>query len=246
MKDEEREYWDELIFKVLNNEADEVMEKHLLAAMNKNPELSEIYDLNKALFVGIRNKGRQQILEQLKYLDSEYDNEKNSKSKSIYYWLVAAVLILSVCIGAVWFSNNTDKSQNLFDAYFQHFELLETNATRGGFSQESLLFKSTNIYSEREYSKAIELFRDAIDSTYQIENMYLGVSYLGNDNPRKAIEVFKKYIYSKGAFKNDANWYIALSYIKLNDFESAQMFLREVVDNENAGIKASELMKKLE
>lgn len=101
-------------------------------------------------------------------------------------------------------------------------------------------------YENEEYSKAESLFSKLeLENTSDITRMYLGLSQLAIDRPEKAIPTLSL-ISEESDFFLEANWYMALGFLKLNKLDEAEELLKITASTPNAySDKADEILLKM-
>ena len=182
-------------------------------------------------------------------LASEEDADKEvvtltpEKAPNFPYWKLAVAAVFVIGLGVlVWDNGTTDSNKDLYAMYYKPFPVDDT--TRGEGKEElSAIYKS---YKGGAYEKVIPaLEKHLITSEKQKLRLYLGNSYLGTDQAKKAAQQFRK-VTEKSMFYEDAQWYLALTYLKLQVEDSTKYFLKNVLDYK--GIheqKAKKLLEKL-
>ena len=77
---------------------------------------------------------------------------------------------------------------------------------------------------------------------------YCGISYLELDKGSEAVTIFKSIKQKEQKqFVEQVKWYLALSYIKQNDFEKAIPILKELILNKGYySDKAGEILSEIE
>ncbi len=106
-------------------------------------------------------------------------------------------------------------------------------------------------YAAKNYAAALPLFQELLTADPRrttFIRFYMGISYLGTDEPETAISIFQKEIDdSTGQFHDPAEWFLALAFLKANDAEKCKSILERIVLR--PGIyqaRATSLLKRLE
>ena len=69
---------------------------------------------------------------------------------------------------------------------------------------------------------------------YSAVQVYLGISLLGSGQAKEAAEVLERHLASTGGkplFEEDAQWYLALAWLKMGDVEQARKQLSGISEN---------------
>lgn len=146
---------------------------------------------------------------------------------------------------------NTDQ---LADDDYTVFSDAETkdNLRKNQKSPKEIIFDAMQSYENKKYTEAILLFE-----TYLVTNpndaqaLYFGgMSYYQNYNYNKAIPLLEKFlkqtssiVYQKN--KQDAEWYLANSYLKVNQKQKAKTILQKIANSSSKySSQAKSLLKK--
>lgn len=172
------------------------------------------------------------------------------KSKLSIVWsansIKAIAAILLIGLGYFfWQQNNVNNPMLLADAYLaKPFEYSETS--RGNITDETHWATAKEAYSNKQYEKAVEEIYQ-ISTKDEEQKFYLGLSLIYQKKPDfLAASVLFKEVQNTN-FKYDATWFLALSYIKLNNYESAKIELQKLVDVGNQKSKeAQKLLKTID
>jgi tetratricopeptide (TPR) repeat protein len=138
---------------------------------------------------------------------------------------IAASVILFLSVGSyVLFTQMQSTSTKLYTAHFEFAEYPDM-ITRGSGEELSTVEKlAISAYNAENYEISIEHF-EALKNKYPDNvkyGLFLGISYLGSNQPELAIATFKNLNYQGTTFCNDINWYLGLSYLKIRDKSAAR------------------------
>ena len=124
---------------------------------------------------------------------------------------------------------------------------------RGGddISEADNLFLSEGfeLYSQGEYAKALTKFNQISDNNQRSVSLFSAISLLETGNAKQAVQLLESAIsdYGEGwEYYQDAQWYLALAYLKSKQEEDAEKMLQQiVVENRFYAEKASKLLQDL-
>lgn len=177
--------------------------------------------------------------------------EKKRKQKWLLSILGSIILVLSLAF--LFNKLNNDKvenTENLYATYYQPSELSNQRSSNSGSLNKS--FENALIaYSKKDYKKAILIFEETINdpafSSVDEGILYLGISNLELNQTEIALSHFTS-INADSYFSEEADWYIALSLLKLNRIDETKEILHKIaVDSRHYKQKlAIELLKKIE
>lgn len=232
-------------------------------AMKQDSELREEVELMKLISDGFQQKGEKEALDEIMSLSSEEEfraiiadaEKKYNKKPKIRRLIIglssaAAVLLILIYIGI----QPRYSSEQLFDEYYVA-QAYEAIPTRGGSilseEQEIQFSRAVEFYKEKNYAGSLALF-DKIMSELKPKDIpeeilfYSAVCMTETGRTDDAIKNFEKLSSSDEAeLQEQAEWNLALAYLKNNQQNKAKEILSIIIKNkgEYAG-KAEELMNK--
>jgi tetratricopeptide (TPR) repeat protein len=93
-----------------------------------------------------------------------------------------------------------------------------------------LLEKAEKAYNELDYPNAILYYKQLLNKDPNQDKyiLFLGVSYLADNQTEQAIRLFNNSPYKNSMYAEDINWYLALAYIKKGDTQTAAILLQNL------------------
>ncbi|NAS31137.1 tetratricopeptide repeat protein [Flavobacteriaceae bacterium R38] len=168
------------------------------------------------------------------------------KVTSMFFsWRIAATILVIIGLGSYFIINSL--SPNKSDLLNQYFSVYPLEGVIRGDSLGSSLTKKLNVYSNGDYQSAIINLEELITENpgKEVLKIYLGNSYLQTNQVNKAIAEFQS-IDSISMYYENAQWYLALSFLKTNQEVEAKEILRRLLKLNGAyNNKASDLLKEL-
>lgn len=235
----------------------------------ENEQLRNEFDEMKAVILGIRSAAAIAFAEQVgqweKRLKNDQDHVEEAKIKQLFpgntgaissrqesssrkipyiYAIAAAVVVL---LGLLFILRPQSLDANTL--YAAHFERPSNPFTLMGGDTKSLQLQAFQAYEQSDFQEAISLYQQVLkDSPQNAQVLYLlGVTYMEDDQPKKAIEIFDKVISEDKIYDEKAQWYKALAWLKANDSEKAKIQLLDIVNSEQHDYKkeAEALLRKI-
>jgi len=186
-------------------------------------------------------QSKQELKKKLQAISADLKTQKKTTPKRFAPLSVAASVIL--LLGAIFFFNQGASNQELFDDYYTSYPNIY--AQKGASSDHKTLFEKTMIlYDAKQYPLARQNF-ESINSERKLtdgEQFYYGITLMELDKVKLAIQQFKNIPNSSPLYK-DAQWYLALSYLKVNDTYNAKNILNKVT--KSVGTKKREEINNL-
>jgi tetratricopeptide (TPR) repeat protein len=168
----------------------------------------------------------------------------NPASRQMYYWAAAAVLLLMVPVFML-LKNNVSEDQ-LFTEYFTP----HANQWVSPNGDSSLSNQAMEQYEKQNYALALPILEKMLgtDTAEAEVQFYRGNSHLALNHPKEAIACFEAVLtMPANKYTEEAEWYLALSYVKADNEKQAKKTLKSIIEKENHPFHkdAQDLMKKL-
>lgn len=216
---------------------------------NFHPNLMLIIE-DKQLFNRIYSDNKYRLEENLFY-DTTLKNKEIEKLKMKnfidykYFKRMAAFLLIFILFSISW-SGVSINPQTLFEKYYLPYPSILSNRGENKTQEQQLINKASYYYENNEWIKSESYFNRLIETNpyNSIYNFYLGIIYLELDQVDKSINNFLIVLQSNNyLIEEQANWYLALSYIKKGKQTNAKYYLKKIV-NQNSEIskKADRLL----
>lgn len=166
------------------------------------------------------------------------------------WWGIAAGVALLI-IGGVWWFNSSKPYDTAYyraiaSAEYERPELLSTASTKsGGVDTENAFSEAYGFYSAQELEKALLAMSEISDTSsyFRGSSVLKGLIYLDQADYEAAIDAFRSAKQASGyynlivkdpsmrAFSNlDVNWYMALAYLGLGQYEQSKSLLQELAN----------------
>lgn len=242
---EEEDY--KLLDQYLQDELPDDQKAAFRQRLKEEEPLAAELELRQQMHTYLRTKAQQPDLEAtMKNLGSTYFSplEKGAKivpmnRRRLYVGLSIAAAIALVLL--VW---NPFDSGNLYNAYAQHppLALVEKGDAL------VLAQQAEAAYGEKDYKTAYGLLNELTDlSSENVQlQLALGISALETGRTTKARQLFEELAEGNSALRNYGRWYLALSYLKTEEFAQAKAELQKLDDSDPALYdKAAELLEEL-
>lgn len=169
-------------------------------------------------------------------------NERK-KVRPFLRWSIAASIVLAMGAAFYFFiNNNTVAPDKLYAAYYKPYN--ETITSRGN-DTNTLINQASQLYQGKDYEAALPLFMEAL----QIEpnnaeiQLALGICQLETNQSEKANQTFTSI--TNPLYKEQAQWYLAMNFLKQSDLESAKTTLSEIQSGDFNYNKAQEILEAL-
>jgi len=167
--------------------------------------------------------------------------QKETSNKSILRWLAPLVSVAAAALLIFYMGFGDVNPQKLAAQNFEVYTLDGISRSDGANN----LILAQQAYDKENYQKALNLFDQYPGNT--ATQMAKGNCEFILDKPADAINTFKQ-LTNKNMdvhIKASARWYLALSYLKMENVELAKNELKEILQSSNHYRKAQILLKKL-
>lgn len=158
--------------------------------------------------------------------------------------------LLTMMIAALWMS--CSESDPYEQAYNDNFELpkmaINVPQARGTDVDVAPLDKGIESFKTGEFELALKGFNSYLEKNpeyFQVK-FYRGLTLMKLDDHAKAVEDFKEVASFESEYREQAEWYLALSLIKQRKRDEAIVLLEEMeANNATQGKRAAMLLKKI-
>lgn len=151
-------------------------------------------------------------------------------------WLYAAAAVLVLAIGATWWLQRAPAYGQLYAKYYQADPGLPV--TMGSADSATYVFYDAMIsYKEGNFSLAAERWQQLATRTGTTDTLqyYIGMARLNNGQTEESRQLLQPVANNqRSVFKEQAAWYLALSYLSTGDKPAAIRWLRRLPDDERA------------
>jgi TolA-binding protein len=207
----------------------------------------------------LKDTDKQKFIMTLQKVHADYNaahKRKNmqilsSKSlKKSYLTIAATIAVLLAVGGFIRYSlfNSGKNYETVFEKYYKVYPVTFQN--RGAQDQNSLN-SALQAYESKDYYKAINLLAE-VEKAYPdyscIAAFYKGLSCIEISDYKNAIQSFNKVISAPyNIYTSNAHWYMALTWMKLNNLSETRTHLKWLIANDRQlGKQAAEMLKEIE
>ncbi len=183
-------------------------------------------------------------------IDTKIKEPEKGKIISLnFFRYAAAACIIGVLALVSWrliFVQKSIDEQAIYASYFK--PLTNPDATVRGENDSTAESQAIQAYEKEDYFAAVKYYEKLVSNNPDNvkNNLFLGISFLATNQPKKAIEAFNK-ITTSEEYHFDIQWYLALAYIKNKEIPQAQSTLIPLTKEENYYQKeAEEILAKID
>jgi hypothetical protein len=146
-----------------------------------------------------------------------------SMKKALQYTLTVAASILVIIVGINLFSSSGLTSEKLYNQAFVDYTV---SGVRGNGTVNTI----EKLYQDKDYKGLIK--KSASQNLSQGDSLLVGLSYLKTDQLSEAIDWLKA-ISGQSRVKVDADFYLALAYLKNKNYGEALTRMEQIHSNPN-------------
>jgi TolA-binding protein len=154
-----------------------------------------------------------------------------SRKRILRYIALPAAAVLGGFIILRTLTPSSDP-QKIYSSYYQPFDAYSP-VTRGISGQKDMLFSdAVKNYKAGNYEKAESGFSQVMaeDPASGTASFYLGLTEIASGNTDNAIRALSSATVQQCEFNNEAQWYLAMAYLKKGDGKNASVCLRKLSD----------------
>jgi hypothetical protein len=216
--------------------------------LSKDAHLAEEVNDFKALDEGLQAVG----MEKFRLAVKEWEQDINIAHPPLVTWkkyLAVAAVIALILVPAIYLlTGQQANSEELFLSYYEPYDELIISRGNSVDSLEMLLADGMEAYNLGAYRKCSDLLISYLQQQPEAHRvaLYLAIAQLELNQKEMAEANFIR-AQEDPVFKQQAQWYQALSYLKFSETEKAMVMLRSIVNSKNHYRKneASRLLREL-
>jgi tetratricopeptide (TPR) repeat protein len=222
----------------------------------KNQDLARDLELHREVNETLRDtnviKFRQKLDKIHATIEPEYQQSLAGKVIRSKYSRIAAASVVVLFTAGMLINSLTNQPLNTEKLFNRYYEIPEiSDNVRSDDAVNMLFFKAVSCYSDRQFSEAVVLFEQIIqvDSKNMEAHLGAGISNIEINQPTKAEKSFETVIKQKdNLYVDQANWYLGLCYLKMNDLDKAEHQFEQIAADERAIMQgnAKKILKKLD
>ncbi len=191
-----------------------------LRRMDQEPGFREKVQEVRLLLLGIAESS---LEEKLDHFHKDSITSVPGKRVRLVYPAIAASLLLLVSLGVWWLSREPHREHALYTAYYKPDPGLMTvmSAEEDNYDFERAMVA----YKNEEYDKAISIWKPQLAGKPGNDTLvyFLGAAYQARGHSDSALYYIREVAgQSASAFYKDANWYLALLYIRMGKNDEAR------------------------
>ncbi|WP_430812131.1 MULTISPECIES: tetratricopeptide repeat protein [unclassified Carboxylicivirga] len=237
------------ILSFFTGELDAAHREELKLEMADNAKLQEDMKLQQEVLYAIANHqdDYSDFKNQLADLGNEFMEEQEAKSPSfkINYWLAAASLIVVLGLGS-YLGLLRDSSYSGGQAFNEYYEAYGTDMMVRGNTSTGVFTKAFEQYRSGDIANALVSFDDLRLENEELAGFFSGLCYIEMGDMEKARQELRSTLDIAIFYEAQIRWYLALCYLKLEEYEEAELLLTQIVaDGHTYSVEARSILSKL-
>lgn len=186
---------------------------------------------------GVQSHARRADFAKMADWDATTSMEQPRRLTAVWKYVLPLAASVALLIGGWWWYQTAQPSAEMQLAmeYFEPFPPIG-NPRSAADELAVLKGRAFTAYQQKEYGTAIPLLLQVTtEFNDSLSRFYLGVSYLGNQQPQRAVEeleVFSSYSSDYQGFEEQSWWYLGLAYIANNEVDKGKVALNKIEDSE--------------
>ncbi|MDY6800618.1 MAG: tetratricopeptide repeat protein [Bacteroidota bacterium] len=239
----------EIIDKYLNGEMNDQELKRFEHLLSSDVEVQEELELHQAIGDAIMEDDIMSFRDTMQMIYAEDKKVKRQPAgfsrKKLFY--AAATIALLLAIGGIvkQLTQPDYDNHQIFDKFYQPYEVTVTYRS-GNTETDRMLLNALQKYEDGNYEQALVLFEQLLEKRKDDMsiNLYSGISYMEVAKYQKATQSFQTIITdNNNLFIEQAEWYLAMCYLKTEDNKKAKELLDELIKKESYYKEMAEKIK---
>ncbi len=229
----------EIMDKYLNGEMNDQELKHFEHLLASDEKVREELDLHQSIDHAIMEEDIMNLRDTMNTIYTEDEKVKRAPAgisrRKLYY--AAATFALLMATGGI-VKKVTQPDYNNYETFEKYYEPYEVTVTyrSGNTETDRLLLTALQRYEDENYEQALVLFEQLLEKRNDdmAVNLYSGISYMEVEKYQKATHSFQTIITdNNNLFIEQAEWYLAMCYLKTEDNTKAKELLDELIHKES-------------
>lgn len=198
----------------------------------------------KGLLIGIREANLREYLDGYHPRGTDATMKRFLKADVLKKWCAAAAIVLVTLTGVWWLWTANPSDARLYHSYF----VVDAGLPVEMGSADTLVYAFYDgmiSYKEGNYPDALAKWNAVAEEAGPTDTLqyYRGIAHMAMGHVDEAIALLAVVAGERASvYYQDANWYLALCYLKRGDRKTASKILSRIADRESA----KELKEKLE
>lgn len=217
----------------LSKEETDAFEK----AIKGDPELQNEIQLHREIALAVQEKDVMAFRASVKSaLDELTASPKISAPPVRMYLMVAASAILLFLAGwtAYTFLFDSPSHEELYSRYFKPYPDLISG--RNDAPDNDMLSDLMFYYNQQDYQNAVKTLEQLQSVDKPLIRLYAGIAYLNTDHLTEAKEAFAAVADTQKIYRNEALWYLSLTYLREQKQKEAQRLLKVIITEGREGL----------
>jgi len=229
----------EIIDKYLYGEMDDQELKDFERLLATDKEVQEELELHRSIDDAIIEEDIMSFRDTMQMIYAEDQKVKRVPAgfprRKLYF--AAATLALLLATGGIVKKVSQPEYDNheIFNKFYQPYDVTVTYRS-GNTETDRLLLTALQKYEDENYEEALLLFEQLLEKRKDdmAVNLYSGISYLEMEKYQKATHTFQTIIADdNNLFIEQAEWYLAMCYVKTDENGKAKELLDELIKKES-------------
>jgi len=157
------------------------------------------------------------------------------KNSMLTKWLIGILVLIlfSVIASMLIKQKSISQSQQIYAEFYSPYPAEKNKRGSQVVNWSEQYEMALSDYAAEKYDKASEKFMSIL-SEQQKTNLYLGICHLELNNTSEAEAIFLELIRSDSTkLKQQAEWYLAMNYLKSNKVEKANLIIQNISTDES-------------
>jgi hypothetical protein len=219
---------EDLLVSYLDGKLGETERRELEERLRTDEDLQEQLASLRVAIQAIRQYGTRQKVnslhkEMMEELTMKPKDKVISINKTVRYAMAVAASVILLFIAVKLYMAAQVSPEKVYSEVFVSFN---TSSTRGGNEDISVIEKA---YQQKDYKAVIQQIRPLQINTK--DSLLIGLSYLQTDHANQAILFFRQLAGSDNEYRQDAEFYLSLSYLKNKEYAKAFKVMKTIAAN---------------
>lgn len=237
--------WDKLIDRYLLQELSDEERKEFRELLHHEPDFREQLKLSQAIAAGFERLHEEEIASRILNRNTPTRAKRRKKFMIGLYIAAAIAVLIYIGLGPKYSPEEVYRMAYSTPEYFKEYSRTGNNGLT--IPQKIRVREAVEMYNKRDFqlaAMALESVIEQVDMMHIPEEIlfYYGICCIENKETEKALNTMQYLSKERVLLQREAQWYLALFYLKKGEKDKAKTELQELVNEDLYRDRANHLL----
>ncbi len=224
-----------LIDDYIMNRLNKDQRKSFEVRLDQDPALQEALQIRQIMIEQVKTIGNLQLKDKILNIQKNVEGKEKhiAKRRNIRYFISIAAAMVVLFIGFQWF-NTTQSVSNLYANNYEAYDQLRFG--NRSTQEDKTLLDVGALYQKGNYAEMLKAIESLAPNEKEDDRIILAsaICHMELEHYKKAIGILKQAsVQNEFFYQDQAKWYLALNYLKLDQIEKSNKLLQDLSKTSN-------------